>query len=160
MSKISMAGRLAKYLTKGLKNPAGKIDYGQAASRLGLDMAYGGLSAFQTPGDLGDKLIAFGGTALPGTIGGLSISGLARNPYGLTANLLDQVGSVAADYASYPVSQQLMRAKDKLSGGKGQTPYERMGDQDRAIYEEQLRRQIMAQYGLLPGSREQYAGMG
>ena len=157
---LSMAGRIGRYLTKGLKNPAGKLDYGQLASRLGLDMAYGGLAAAQTPGDLGDKLIAFGGTALPGTLGGLSLGGLAKNPYGLKANLLDQVGSVAADFAAYPATEELMRIKDKLGGGKGQSPYERMGEQEQAIIAERIRRQIMAQYGLLPGTREQYAGMG
>ena len=77
-----------------------------------------------------------------------------------TSMALDTAVSLGGDMLAYQAGEQLMRAKDKLSGGKGRTPYERMGDQERAIYEEQLRRQIMAQYGLLPGSREQYAGMG
>ena len=158
MSKAKMAGKLLQYLTKGLKTTDGKFDKMQIAYRLGPDALIGGLSALQTPGDLGDKLIAGGSTAIGGTLGGLALGGLAPNP--AISGLLDFGGSIAGDNLAYQAGEQLMRAKDKLSGGKGRTPYERMGDQERAIYEEQLRRQIMAQYGLLPGSREQYAGMG
>ena len=156
---LSMAGRLGTYLTKGLKT-GGKLNYGQVAGRFLPDLAFGGLAAAQTPGDIGDKLIAFGSTAIPSSLGGLAVAGIAKNPYGMTAGLLDQAGSIAADFASYPAGEQLMRVKDRLTGGIGQTPYEKLSAQDRAIYEEQLRRQIMAQYGLLPGTREQYAGMG
>lgn len=156
---LKLAAGLGKYLTKGLTKQ-GKLDYGQVAGRFIPDLVFGGLAAAQTPGDMTDKLIAFGSTAIPSSLGGLAAAGVAKNPYGLTAGLLDQAGSIAADYASFPAGEALMRAKDKLSGGKGQTPYERLSAQDQKIFEERLRRQIMAQYGLLPGTREQYAGMG
>ena len=149
---------LGKYLTKGLTKD-GKLDYGQLAGRGLPDLFFGGLSAAQTPGDITDKMIAFGTTAIPASLGGLAAAGIARNPHGLTAGLLDQAGSIAADYASFPAGEALMRAKDKLSGGMGLTPYERLSVQDQKIFEERLRRQIMTQYGLLPGTREQYAGM-
>ena len=160
MSKAKMAGKaiqLLDYLTEGLKTK-GKFDKMQIAYRLGPDALFGGLSALQTPGDLGDKLIAGGSTAIGGTLGGLALGGLHKNP--AISGLLDMGGSIGGDMLAYQAGEQLMRAKDKLSGGKGQTPYERMGAREQAIYEEQLRRQIMAQYGLLPGTREQYAGMG
>ncbi|MAP24113.1 MAG: hypothetical protein CMM87_01085 [Rickettsiales bacterium] len=122
------------------------------------DAVFGGLAAVQTPGDLGDKLIAGTTSAIGGSLGGLALGGLSRNQ--LASMALDTAGSLGGDMLAYQAGEQLMRAKDKLSGGKGQTPYERMGAKEQAIFEEQLRRQIMAQYGLLPGSREQYAGMG
>lgn len=158
MSKAKMAGKLLQYLTKGLRGADGAIDMGQVGIRVVPDAVFGGLAAVQTPGDLGDKLIAGTSTALGGTLGGLALGGAVKNP--IASMALDTAGSFGGDMLAYQAAEQLMRAKDKLSGGKGRTPYERMGDQERAIYEEQLRRQIMAQYGLLPGSREQYAGMG
>tara|TARA_Y100000022_G_C13156191_1_gene331823 strand:- start:165 stop:641 length:477 start_codon:yes stop_codon:yes gene_type:complete len=158
MAKAQMAGKLLQYLTKGLRGADGAIDMGQVGIRVVPDAVFGGLAAVQTPGDLGDKLIAGTTSAIGGSLGGLALGGLSRNQ--LASMALDTAGSLGGDMLAYQAGEQLMRAKDKLSGGKGRTPYERMGDQERAIYEEQLRRQIMAQYGLLPGSREQYAGMG
>lgn len=158
MSKAKMAGKLLQYLTKGLRGADGAIDMGQVGIRVVPDAVFGGLAAVQTPGDLGDKLIAGTTSAIGGSLGGLALGGLSRNQ--LASMALDTAGSLGGDMLAYQAGEQLMRAKDKLSGGKGQTPYERMGAKEQAIFEEQLRRQIMAQYGLLPGSREQYAGMG
>ena len=55
------------------------------------------------------------------------------------------------------VGDNLMRGKDLVMGGKGQTAWERMGEAEQAAYAEELKGQILAQYGLLPGTREQYA---
>lgn len=151
---LAMAGRLGKYLTKGLTK-GGKLDYGQLGMRLAPDIGLSAFHAATTPGDMGDKLISFGSSLVPSTLGGLSAAGLAKNPHGMLAGTLDTMGSVAADYAAYPIGESLMRAKDKLGGGKGQTPYERMGEREQAIFAERLRRQILAEYGL--GT---YAGMG
>ena len=61
----------------------------------------------------------------------------------------DMLGMVAGDTIS--------RAKDKLVGGQGLTPYERMGAEQQQQFARDLEQQILAQYGLLvPGSREQY----
>lgn len=161
MSKAKMAGKafnLLEYLTKGLRKADGALDMGQVGMRVVPDAVFGGLAAVQTPGDLGDKVIAGTTSALGGSLGGLALGGLTGNPIGSLA--LDTVGSLGGDMLGYQIGDQLMRAKDKLGGGKGQTPYERMGEQEQAIIAERIRRQIMAQYGLLPGSREQYAGMG
>ena len=160
MAKAKMAGKLLEYLTKGLRKTdgSGAFDMGQVGMRVVPDAVLGGLAAIQTPGDLGDKLIAGSTSALGGTLGGLSLGGLTRNPIGSLA--LDTVGSLGGDMLGYQIGDQLMRAKDKLGGGKGQTPYERMGSEQQAIYEEQLRRKILAEYGLLPGTSQQYVGMG
>ena len=42
-------------------------------------------------------------------------------------------------------------------GGAGLNPYERMGEADKAAFAQQLEQQILAQYGIVPGTREQYA---
>ena len=158
MAKTKMAGKLLQYLTKGLRGADGTLDMGQVGMRVVPDALFGGLAAIQTPGDLGDKLIAGSTSALGGTLGGLSLGGLTRNPIGSLA--LDTAGSLGGDMLGYQIGDQLMRAKDKLGGGTGQTPYERMGAEQQAIYEEQLRRKILAEYGLLPGTSQQYVGMG
>ena len=143
---ITMAGRLGTYLTKGLKTK-GVLDMGKVGMRVVPDAVFGGLAALQTPGDLGDKLIAGTSSALGGTLGGLALGGLTPNALGSLA--LDTVGSLGGDQLGYMAGDALMRAKDKLSGGKGQTPYERMGEREQAIMAERMRRQILAEYGLL-----------
>ena len=76
---------------------------------------------------------------------------------GAIQNLADLGGSFAGDYGGMMVGDALMRGKDALAGGQGLTPFERMGQQQQAQYAQQLEQQILAQYGLLPGTREQYA---
>ena len=72
-------------------------------------------------------------------------------------NLADMGGSVAGDFAGMAVGDNLSRGKDLLMGGTGQTAWERMGEREQAAFAEELKGQILAQYGLLPGTREQYA---
>ena len=55
------------------------------------------------------------------------------------------------------IGDNLARGVDLLKGGKGQTSWERMGEADQAAYAQQLEQSILAQYGIIPGSREQYA---
>ncbi len=66
-------------------------------------------------------------------------------------------GSVGGDFAGMAVGDNLSRGKDLLMGGSGQTAWERMGEQEQAAFAQQLENQILAQYGMVPGSREQYA---
>ena len=72
-------------------------------------------------------------------------------------NIADFAGSIGGDYAGMYVGDQVMRGKDMLAGGQGLTPYERLGAADQQAFAQNLERQILAQYGLLPGTREQYA---
>lgn len=149
MAKARLAGKaydLLKYLTKGLETN-GKLDMAQVGMRVVPDAVFGGLAALQTPGDLGDKVIAGTSSALGGTLGGLALGGLTRNPLGSLA--LDTVGSLGGDQLGYMAGDALMRAKDKLGGGKGQTPYERLGEKEQRIMAERMRRQILTEYGLL-----------
>ena len=72
-------------------------------------------------------------------------------------NIADFAGSFGGDVAGMVVGDQIMRGKDLVMGGQGLTPFERMGAEQQAAFAADLERQILAQYGLLPGTREQYA---
>ena len=157
MSKARFAGQALKRLKTAIsgdptKDP-GLTDY---VARFGFDALFGGLAAAQTPGDLGDKLIAGGTQALGGALGGVGLVA-ATGAKGTTGLMLDMAGSVGGDFAGMAVGDQLMRGKDALSGGSGQTPYERMSTAEQKKFAEQLRNQILTEYGLIPGTREQYA---
>ena len=158
-SVTRFAGQALKGGGKFLMNNAGK-NSGEVAMRILPDLAFGGLAAAQTPGDLGDKLIAGTTQALGGVVGGIGSAGIARK---LGANdglqtAADFAGSFGGDFAGMMLGDTLQRGKDGVMGGQGQTAWERMGAQQQAEYAQQLEQQILAQYGLLvPGSREQYA---
>ena len=162
---LRLAGTALKNTGKFLINNMGQSS-GEIALRVVPDIGFGVLAATQTPGDLGDKLIAGSTQALGGVIGGAAAGGAIRKLGGGQAiqNLADMGGSVAGDFAGMAVGDNLSRGKDILMGGSGQTPYERMGRREQQAYAIELEKQILAQYGLLPGTREQYAdpstGMG
>ena len=155
-------GRMAMQALKGsghfLKSNMG-ANAGEVALRVVPDIGFGVMAGMQTPGDLGDKLIAGGTQAAGGILGGVGAAGAIRKMGGGQAiqNLADMGGSVAGDFAGMAVGDNLSRGKDVLMGGKGQTAWERMGEQEQAAYAEELKGQILAQYGLLPGTREQFA---
>ena len=155
-------GRMAMNALKGsghfLTSNMG-ANAGEVALRVVPDIGFGVLAAAQTPGDLGDKLIAGGTQAMGGILGGVGAAGAVRKMGGGQAiqNLADMGGSVAGDFAGMAVGDNLQRGKDVLMGGSGQTPWERMGAQEQAAFAEELKGQILAQYGLLPGTREQFA---
>ena len=150
---LGLGGRLRAAITG---DAAKKIDALDLAQTFGLDILFGGLAAAQTPGDLGDKLIAGGTQAIGGGLGGVGLTALTGNT-GKYRLLTDTLGSVGGDFAGMAVGDNAMRLKDSLGGGKGQTPYERMGEEQQAELAKELRQQILTQYGLIPGTREQYA---
>ena len=41
-------------------------------------------------------------------------------------------------------------------GGKGQTPYERLSEEQQMMLAQQIEKQVLQAYGLLPGTRDQY----
>ena len=139
----------------------------QIAFRVVPDIGFGVLAGVQTPGDLSDKLIAGGTQAAGGVLGGITTGGAVKSILGRTAmnpkaissvaDLADLAGSVGGDFAGMMVGDNLQRAKDKLMGGQGLTSYERMSAEEQAQYAEILKQQILAQYGLIPGTREQFA---
>ena len=99
------------------------------AMRLAPDVFFGGMAAMQTPGDLADKLVAGGAQAIGGGLGGIAAgraAAAAKAPIAIQG-LVDMAGSFGGDYAGMYAGDAIMRTKDKLFGGEGLNPYERMG---------------------------------
>ena len=119
------------------------------AMRVGPDIMFGGLEAYMTPGDFGDKLIAGGASAAGGLGGGLLLGKLGGNNQQL-ATVLDMVGSIGGDFGGRFVGEQVLKGKDALMGGKGQTPYEKMGEEQFNAMQDDAKAQILAELGLLP----------
>jgi hypothetical protein len=147
---ISSAGRMAGQALFG------GMTKGQIAARLAPDAIFGGVAALQTPGDIGDKLIAGGASAIGGGLGGLAL-GRAASRFGEGASIAaDFGGSILGDMGGMAVGDALLRGKDKLGGGSGLTPYERMSADQQAQFAEQIRRQTLSGAGLVPGVRDQF----
>ena len=127
------------------------------AGRLAPDAAFAGLTMAQTPGDLGDKLIAGGAQFIGGGGTGLAL-GRAAQRFGTGASVTaDMLGSYMGDVGGMMVGDSLMRGKDRMFGGEGQTPYERMSAKQQEEFAEQIRQQTLAQAGLVvPGIQQQY----
>lgn len=141
--------KAVQWLTKG-------IGPGEMALRVIPDMGFGFAAGWQTPGDLGDKLIAGGTQTLGGIAGGL-LGGKLGGSNQILSNVLDMGGSYAGDFAGMAVGDNAQRIKDKMMGGEGLTPWERMGAEQQAQYAQELEEQILRQYGIIPGTREQFA---
>ena len=156
---------MMRFAINGLKNAGHFLksnmgaNAGEVALRVVPDIGFGVLAAAQTPGDMGDKLIAGTTQAAGGVLGGVSAAGAVRAMRGGQAlqNLADMGGSIAGDFAGMAVGENIQRGKDLVMGGQGLTPWERMGQAEQAAYAQQLEQQILAQYGLIPGTREQFA---
>ena len=153
---IGTIGKGLRFAGTALKGNMGR---GELAARLLPDAAFGVLAGAMTPGDLGDKLIAGSGQAIGGGLGGLALSRAgSKLPIGQAGSfVLDMAGSFGGDYAGMYGADALMRGKDLVSGGEGQTPWEKMGAQQQEQMRQEMQEQILWQYGLVPGSREQFA---
>ena len=157
-----MAGtKLAAAANPAFKSGIGKALFGDMTKagivgRLTPDAAFAGLTMAQTPGDLGDKLIAGGTQFIGGGGTGLAASrALQRFGPGVSVTA-DMIGSFAGDIGGMMAGDSLMRGKDRMFGGEGQTPYERMSAQQQEEFAEQIRRDTLAQAGLIPGVQQQY----
>ena len=159
-SKLRMAGKGLNALGSGTRRILfGDMGKGQIIGRLAPDAFFGGLAAFQTPGDMGDKLIAGGSSFIGGGLTGLAAGRIARRlPGGKhLEGPADMIGSLGGDYLGMMASDQIQRGKDSLMGGQGLTAWERMSAEQQSQYAQQLEQQLLAQYGIIPGTREQYA---
>lgn len=126
----------------------------EIAGRLAPDALFGILEGAMTPGDLTDKIIAGSGAAIGGATGGLALGKLGgSSPAGF---FLDMGGSIGGDMIGRMASDQVLRGKDAISGGKGQTPFEKMGEQQQLEMIQAGRTQALAEMGLLPSSYQQY----
>ena len=156
MSYIRMAGSaLKKFLSPG---PMSNID---KVMRFGPDIGFGALAAAQTPGDLGDKAIAFGSAAGGGLLGGLGSAGAVRHfgkkmdPQALQAAMgaADMFGSIGGDMVAMPIGDTVARGKDLVMGGRGETAFERLGADQQEAMRKEMEQSILAQYGMVPGGR-------
>jgi hypothetical protein len=149
--------------TKGVGNAIfGDMTKGQIATRLAPDLAFGVIGGAMTPGDLGDKLIAGSSQAIGGGIGGLAVGrGLRAAGAGETVQTIgDFIGSYGGDFAGMAVGDTMMRGKDRLLGGTGQTPYEKMSEEQQKQLMQQIRQQTLQGVGIMPGVNSQYLGLG
>ena len=141
-------GILSK-IKRGLTSKEGFLDnYGRPISQdLGMalapDLMFGGLTALMTPGDLADKAIAGAGTAIGGAAGGITARGVLGPKSGLGILAAELGGGMAGDAVGMAATDAILRAK-----GGGMTPYEKQAAGANKEYEQQLRAQIMAEYGL------------
>ena len=153
------AGKALKWLlskpgaVKGA--PDEMLKAGDLAMRLGLDAGFAGLTFAQTPGDLADKTIAAGSQLIGGAGMGL-VGGRLGGRNDALATVLDTTFSVGGDFAAMPVADALMRGKDKIAGGEGLTPWERMGAKEKEALIESAQTQVLADLGLLPAETQSY----
>ena len=118
---------------------------GEVALRIAPDILFGGMAGLQTPGDLGDKLIAGTTQAAGGALGGIAAGGLARKmgAGGMTQTMADMGGSILGDYAGMYGGDAALRIK-----GGGATPWEKVQQGADQEMRSEMERQILAQYGL------------
>ena len=144
------AGRRMAGNALGGVGKAGKFIWNQSGNsniersmRLGPDALFGGMAALQTPGDLGDKLIA-GTTQAAGSIGGgLAMSKMPGIRGTAMEGLADMGGSIAGDFVGMYGGDALLRAK-----GGGMSPWEKMQMEGNEQMRQEMEQQIMAQYGI------------
>lgn len=140
------------------KTVFGNMSKGEIVGRLAPDAFFGVVGGAMTPGDLADKLVAGTAVGVGGGMGGLALSRGATKLgiNGMPNYLIDMAGSYGGDFAGMAVGDAVMRGKDKLMGGEGLTPYERMSAQQQRELAEQIRRQTAAAAGLMPGYQDQF----
>ena len=154
IKRFAMNPKVLDFIRPALADGTGKITAGSVAGRFAPDALFGVMAAAQTPGDIFDKGTAFASSTLGGGLGGVAVTSATRGKLGAVGEL---VGGMGGDMIGMNAGDMISRGKDKLMGGKGQTAWERMGDEQQAQYAAELEQKFLAQYGLLPGSREQYA---
>ena len=138
------AGDALKYFTKD-------IGAGEMAARLGMDAIGGTMAAIYTPGDIGDKLIAGTASTIGGAAGGLML-GKVGGP-GIMGTALDFGGSMLGDIGASMLGEQAMKGKSALQGEGFRTPWEKMSDEQQKMMAEQIKNDVLRQYGLaVPGA--------
>ena len=140
-------GSVKKFAGNALANYMGPggVTAGNLAANFAPDAVFGVMQGAMTPGDLGDKIIAGGSTAIGGALGGVgAVSALGKfGQQGGGRMLAEFGGGMLGDMGGQMVGDQVLRAK-----GGGTTPWEKVqqdGDQE---YRKQLEREVLAAYGI------------
>ena len=146
---IRLAGKALQGLIKDIPKE-------EMLVRLSTDALGGLMAGAYTPGDLGDKLIAGTASTLGGMGGGLALGKLARGNQLLGVGL-DMAGSIGGDMLASRVGEELMKGKSYVMGEGYASPWEKMGAEQQQILADQIRKDILTQYGIaVPGAPTQY----
>ena len=115
----------------------------EAAMTFGPDVFFGGLAAMNTPGDLGDKMIAGGMSAAGGALGGVGLRG-AIGSSNMGVNVMSEmIGGVGGDMLGQSTADAMLRLK-----GGGTTPYEKLAaEQQRQLEKDILRKYLSGKGG-------------
>lgn len=145
--KGASLGGAKKFAGKALANYMGPggVTAGNIAANFAPDAVFGVMQGAMTPGDLGDKLIAGGSTAIGGALGGVgAVSALGKfGQQGGGRMLAEFGGGMIGDMVGQSAGDAVLRAK-----GGGTTPWEKLQQEGDQQYRQQLERQILAQYGI------------
>jgi hypothetical protein len=136
-----------KFAGKALANYMGPggVTAGNVAANFAPDAVFGVMQGAMTPGDLGDKLIAGGSTAIGGALGGVgAVSALGKfGQQGGGRMLAEFGGGMLGDMVGQGAGDVVLRAK-----GGGTTPWEKVQQQGDQEYRQQLEREVLATYGI------------
>ena len=151
LSNSGLAGRAAEGIRQAIPRT-----YDDAALMIGPDILFGGLAGAMTPGDMGDKLIAGGMTAVGGAAGGIGMRGALG---GIAPEMMKKhaymqmgaelVGGLGGDMAGQGVADSLLRIK-----GGGTTPYEKMAADQQRELEQQILRRVLSGKGGYPETND------
>ena len=140
-------GAVKKFAGKALANYMGPggVTAGNVAANFAPDAVFGVMQGAMTPGDLGDKIIAGGSTAIGGALGGVgAVSALGKfGQQGGGRMLAEFGGGMLGDMAGQSAGDVVLRAK-----GGGTTPWEKVQQQGDQEYRQQLEREVLAAYGI------------
>jgi hypothetical protein len=140
-------GAVKKFAGKALADYMGPggVTAGNIAANFAPDAVFGVMQGAMTPGDLGDKLIAGGSTAIGGALGGVgAVSALGKfGQQGGGRMLAEFGGGMVGDMVGQSAGDVVLRAK-----GGGMTPWERLQQEGDQKYRQQLEREVLAAYGI------------
>ena len=145
-AKTAMGG-VKKFAGNALANYMGPggVTAGNIAANFAPDAVFGVMQGAMTPGDLGDKIIAGGSTAIGGALGGVgAVSALGKfGQQGGGRMLAEFGGGMLGDMVGQSAGDVVLRAK-----GGGSTPWEKVQQEGDQAYRQQLEREVLAAYGI------------
>ena len=140
-------GGVKKFAGNALANYMGPggVTAGNIAANFAPDAVFGVMQGAMTPGDLGDKIIAGGSTAIGGALGGVgAVSALGKfGQQGGGRMLAEFGGGMLGDMVGQSAGDVVLRAK-----GGGLTPWEKVQQEGDQEYRQQLEREVLAAYGI------------
>ena len=145
MGRTKLAGKAAD-LVKDILLPR-KMGLGEAVGRLGPDALFATLAAINAGPEatLTDRLL-LGGASFAGGAGGGIVAGNAAKRIGANQTiqgLADMAGSIGGDMVAMNAGLGATALADKLRGGEGLNPYERMNAKQHAEMERAMAERLM-----------------